>query len=110
MSFGNNLRVLIKERNLTQKEVAKQINMAPSTLGSYVQGTREPDFATLKTIADYFDVSIDYLLDHDIHKYSSPLDKEMFHVFSSLDENEKCICIELCKVFVKMHFTNKNPR
>ncbi|HIW40502.1 MAG TPA: helix-turn-helix domain-containing protein [Candidatus Eubacterium pullicola] len=107
MSFGNNLRALINERNLTQKEVAKQINMAPSTLGSYVQGTREPDFATLKTIADYFDVSIDYLLDHDLHEYSSPLDKEMFHIFSSLNDTEKRICIEQCKVFVKMHFDNK---
>ena len=44
MSFGNNLRVLIEERDMTQKDLAKQLNIAPSTLGSYVQNTREPDF------------------------------------------------------------------
>ena len=45
MSFGNNLRTLIEERNMTQKELAQQMNIAPSTIGSYVQNTREPDFA-----------------------------------------------------------------
>lgn len=64
MSFGNNLRTLIEERNMTQKELAQQMNIAPSTIGSYVQNTREPDFATLKLLAGYFDVSIDYLLDY----------------------------------------------
>ena len=49
MSFGDNLRTLIEERNLTQKELAKQLNIAPSTMGSYVQNTREPDFCLLYT-------------------------------------------------------------
>ena len=47
MSFGENLRSLIEERDMTQKELAIQLNIAPSTMGSYVQNTREPDFATL---------------------------------------------------------------
>ena len=64
MSFGENLRTLIEEREITQKELARQLNIAPSTVGSYVQNTREPDFSTLKLIAQYFDVSIDYLLDY----------------------------------------------
>ena len=42
MSFGENLRSLIEERNMTQKELAMQLNIAPSTMGSYVQNTREP--------------------------------------------------------------------
>ena len=61
MSFGDNLRALIEERGITQKELARKLNIAPSTLGSYVQNVREPDFETLKTIAGYFDVSTDYL-------------------------------------------------
>ena len=59
MNFGNNLRKLIEEREMTQKELAKQLNIAPSTLGSYVQSAREPDFATLILLADFFDVSPD---------------------------------------------------
>ena len=57
MSFGDNLRALIEERDITQKELAKKLNIAPSTLGSYVQNVREPDFATLKMFANFFDVS-----------------------------------------------------
>lgn len=45
MSFGENLRTLIEERDMTQKELAAKLNIAPSTMGSYVQNTREPDFA-----------------------------------------------------------------
>ena len=32
MSFGDNLRALIEERDITQKELAKKLNIAPSTL------------------------------------------------------------------------------
>lgn len=62
MNFGDRLRILIDERGITQKELASQLNIAPSTVSSYVQNTREPDFATLKSLAIYFSVSIDYLL------------------------------------------------
>ena len=62
MSFGKTLRILIEERNMTQKELAKQLNLAPSTIGNYIQDVREPDFSTLKVLANYFDVSIDYIL------------------------------------------------
>ena len=63
MSFGDHLRTLLEERSMTQKELAHHLNIAPSTVGSYVQNTREPDFSTLKSLAAYFHVSIDYLLD-----------------------------------------------
>ena len=54
MNFGNKLRALIEERGITQKELASHLNIAPSTVSSYVQNTREPDFVTLKLIAKYF--------------------------------------------------------
>mgnify|MGYP000441238564 CR=1 FL=1 len=69
--FGDNLRALIEERDITQKELAKKLNIAPSTLGSYVQNVREPDFATLKMFANFFDVSTDYLLDHSVKECST---------------------------------------
>ena len=71
MSFGENLRTLIEEWDMTQNEVAMKLNIAPSTMGSYVQNTREPDFATLKSIAKFFNVSIDYLLDNPSGKATS---------------------------------------
>lgn len=103
MSFGNNLRTLIEERELTQKEVAKQLNIAPSTLGSYVQNVREPDFSTIKQIAQYFDVTIDYLLDFHSDKQTTVPENEILRIFRSLTAEQQYICIEQCKVFIKMN-------
>lgn len=107
MSFGNNLRTLIEERNMTQKELAVHLNIAPSTMGSYVQNTREPDFSTLKLLAEYFDVSIDYLLDYCPGKTNTHQENELLRVFRSLSEQQQYICIEQCKVFVRMNHQEK---
>lgn len=103
MSFGEHLRTLIEERNITQKELAKQLNIAPSTIGSYVQNTREPDFSTLKLLAQYFHVSIDYLLDNHTGNGPSRNENELIRIFRSLTEEQQIICIEQCKVFVRIN-------
>lgn len=112
MSFSKNLRRLIDENELTQKELAKYLNIAPSTLGSYVQGVREPDFSTLKSLADYFKVSTDYLLDHSLSSKITYQEKELLRVFRSLTESQQYICIEQCKVFMKTNLkeTEKNRK
>lgn len=107
MSFGDNLRALLEERKLTQKELAKQLNLAPSTMGSYVQNTREPDFDTLKTIAKYFDVSTDYLLDFTSNQTLSHQEDDLLRVFRSLTSTQKEICLEQCKAFVKVNYKEK---
>lgn len=109
MSFGNNLRTLIDERDMTQKELALQLNIAPSTMGSYVQNTREPDFATLKAIAAFFDVSIDYLLDNHQDKAATHQESELLRIFRSLPPEQKDICLEQCRVFVRMNHKEKVP-
>lgn len=110
MSFGEHLRTLTKERNLTQKELAKQLNLAPSTIGSYIQDVREPDFSTLKLLADYFDVSIDYLLDYCPTEKNTKQEKELLRIFRSLSEEQQFICIEQCKVFVHINHQKKNEK
>lgn len=110
MSFGDHLRTLIEERNMTQKELARQLNIAPSTIGSYVQNTREPDFATLKLLAGYFNVSIDYLLDYSVGKQNDHQESEMLRIFRSLSDEQKNICIEQCRVFVRMNHREKIER
>lgn len=61
---GNKLKKLRKDRNLKQEELANLLNISASTIGMYEQGRREPDNATLKKIANFFEVSTDYLLDN----------------------------------------------
>lgn len=62
MKFSTRLENLLEERNLTQKRLSTELHIAPSTLNGYLRRNREPDFATLIKLADYFEVSTDYLL------------------------------------------------
>lgn len=103
MEFGDKLRVLIEERRITQKELASQLNIAPSTVSSYVQNTREPDFATLKSLAKFFNVSTDYLLNCGIGHASTNQEEELLRIFRCLTEAQKEVCIEQCKVFVRLN-------
>ena len=63
--FNEKLRFLRKYQNWTQTEVAKQLNINTRTYSKYETGTTEPDIATIKKIANFFDVSTDYLLEND---------------------------------------------
>lgn len=60
--FGQNLAKLRKEKNLSQYKLAELMNFSRGQIANYEQGSREPDFETLERFADFFDVSIDYLL------------------------------------------------
>lgn len=107
MNFGDRLKILIEEKDMTQKELAAQLNIAPSTVSSYVQNTREPDFATLRMIAKYFNVSIDYLLDYSTGHTSSVQENELLRIFRTLTPEQKEICIEQTKVFMKLNNREK---
>lgn len=56
------LRDLRKNTGLTQEEVAKFLNITRGAYANIEGGKREPDFATISALADYFGVSVDYLL------------------------------------------------
>ncbi len=56
------LRELREERNLLQKDIANLLNITTSAYGYYEQGKREPDTHVVNSLADFYDVSSDYLL------------------------------------------------
>ena len=59
------LKQLREERNISQTQLGKIIGAARSTICQYEAGKREPDLETLIKLADYFQVSVDYLIGHD---------------------------------------------
>lgn len=107
MNFSYKLRSLIEERNLTQKQVANDLNIAPSTMGGYVQGISEPDFATLKRLATYFEVTTDYLLNMHTNKTNNFLEDELLRVFRSMTSEQQSLYIEQGKVFVRANNIRK---
>jgi len=62
MKLAERMRELRKERNLRQEQLAVALNLGMATYCRYEQGKREPTASVLERIADYYDVSVDYLL------------------------------------------------
>lgn len=60
--LGERLKILRGEKKIFQKELANGLNLSQETISLYETNKREPDYETLSRIADYFNVSIDYLL------------------------------------------------
>lgn len=60
--FSERLKELRKSKGLTQIQFANEFNIANGTIGMWESGKREPDFATIQKIADFFGVTVDYLL------------------------------------------------
>jgi transcriptional regulator with XRE-family HTH domain len=56
------LKKLRKEKNISQLKLATDLNMNQNTISRYENKEREADYETLIKMADYFDVSLDYLL------------------------------------------------
>lgn len=63
--FNERFRKLKDESELSSKELAQELGVAPSTLSYYLKD-REPNYDILIKIADYFDVTIDWLVGREI--------------------------------------------
>ena len=62
MNFGNNLKDLRETRNVTQGQLAEYLQVSRPTIAGYETKSRQPDFEKLEKLANYFHVSIDYLV------------------------------------------------
>ena len=73
-TLGNKIKNLREKNNLSQKELAKILNIANSTLSQYESDVRVPSDDIKILIADYFNVSLDYLLGRP-NKYNASKEK-----------------------------------
>lgn len=62
MNIATTLKELRLDANLTQKELAKKLNIGQSTITQYERGDREPTIHNLSLYANFFGVSVDYIL------------------------------------------------
>lgn len=75
------LKQLRMEKGKTQKEMAKELGTTDVSIGRYELGTREPKTDILNALADYFDVTTDYLLGRTDEKHAK---KERFQGVNSI--------------------------
>lgn len=62
MAFAPMLKQLREQNQLSQKDIAEYLGITRQAVAAYELAKREPDYEVLKKLADYFKVSIDYLL------------------------------------------------
>ena len=100
MNFSSNLKRLLEDRGISQKQFAKDLNMAPSTIGNYIQNTREPDFKTLVEISNYFNVSVDDLLGGGFNTVSEEKKKQALEIYGSMSCDSRKLWIEIGKAIL----------
>lgn len=60
--MGNRLRKLIRSKGFTQSQFARVVGIEKHTISNLITGRNDPRLSTLKIIAEYFGVSLDYLV------------------------------------------------
>lgn len=60
--FSQKLKFLRKQHGITQQQLAKALDIGTSTIGMYESNIRKPSYKVLKKISNYFNVSVDYLV------------------------------------------------
>lgn len=85
------LRELRLKRGMTQTQVGDLIGVSCVTIGRYEAGEREPSNAKIAALADYFGVSVDYLMGHDQQQetaFSSPKQQQILSELGNLSEEQ----------------------
>lgn len=84
MSYFERLKQLRSQKKLTKRDMARYFQVAESTYGKWELGQRKPDLKTLTSLADFFNVSVDYLLGITDDPTQSEKDISLFEAEESL--------------------------
>jgi|GEM_PF-1122755 len=88
--IGENLKNIRKEKNITQNAIASLLNIKRQTYSAYERGVSTPDITTIKILADYFGVTINYLLtDKNDPDTFSDINNDRHILNEFLNNNEK---------------------
>lgn len=103
MAFGDRLAELLDEKEISQKDFAAQLNIAPTTLNGYIKNKRQPDFELVVRIASVLKVSTDYLLDCQLDNtvHLSIKERGLIENIRKLDNAEREIFYDFTDIFFR---------
>lgn len=97
-----NLKKIRNEKNITQVRLSIAAEVSQETISAYESGKAMPSVDTLIKIADFLDVSIDYLLDRTdnplINRMSKNEDDDIINIFHQLNKEQKQDVITYAKI------------
>lgn len=79
--FGDNLKRLREAEGLTQEELGSKLNLLRSSISMYENNIRIPSVEIVKRIADYFGVSMDYIVSNDDPRVNVLSDELLAEIF-----------------------------
>ncbi len=77
MNFSSRFAELRTDNDVKQKDLAKLLNVSVSAVSHYEKGLNTPDLSNLILLADYFNVSLDYLVGRSSYKNTALLNTEL---------------------------------
>lgn len=101
------IRELRSKLNIKQKDLAKELCIPANTFNQYETGKRQPDYETLKRIAEYFNVSVDYLLGIDENLQEDIGLSEIQKLILDLPSSSQKDVIEIIKAYVELTPENR---
>lgn len=90
MKLSEKIVALRESKNISQTDFARKVGINRSVINRIEKGTRPVRDDELKTIADFFNVSVDYLLGNDSKsEILSPSERDLIHRYRSLDDKKQ---------------------
>jgi len=102
-TFCERLSNLRHEKNLTLDDLANKIGTTKSTISRYENGMRQPKQDILEALANYFEVTTDYLLGRTNQKYFRADETISFHSKGKLSDKDMKMVRDLIDRLVKDH-------
>ncbi len=103
INISKNIADLRKQKGITQEQLALALNVSPQAISKWETNTSQPDTQTLPIIAEYFDVSIDYLYYGKEIIYSEIYEKVFQKIKNLPDQMTKQAYEDVLKIFGHAH-------
>lgn len=112
------IRELRVDCGLQQKQIAQDLHLSKQAYSNYELGQREPSIDMLLKLADYFGVTVDYLIGRDDKAQSEPLNKKspalseedeaMLNTYLELSDDSKRVVRYTVNMYAKSENININ--
>ena len=106
-NFSNNFKSMRKKRNLTQEQIAETLGVSCQAVSKWETNSSYPDISLLPIIADYFGVSVDYLIGHDTSKRFEEIDNICTFADDLFAENRYMEAISILREMLIKHPGNE---
>lgn len=103
-AFRENLKSMIESKGLYAKDIAINAGMTPTSLSRYISGLRDPTLENIWRLADYFGVTIDFLLgaNADHRSDMGPDARHILVLYSMASEEDQAVIKTVLRKYERM--------